>query len=112
MKTCWKLAILSASSALIAGCFTVATIAQTNQPKKFYKTYQLLPHQKVIVNNKEFRDVYIHAAFPVSVTVGDCATANTVDWHCYGSPSNVVVVDQRKAGGSERNEVDITFVED
>jgi hypothetical protein len=111
MKTWQKLAVFVASSALVVGCFTVAT-AQTNEPKKFYKSYRLLPHQEVIVNNREFRDVYIHADSPVSVKVGDCSNADTVDWHCYGDPHNVVIVDRRKAGGSETNEVNITFVED
>lgn len=98
--------------AAFAGCFAIATMAQTNEPKKFYKSYRLLPHQGVIVQNREFRDVYIHAGLPVSVKVGGCSSANTVDWHCYGNPHNVVIVDQRKPGGSERNGVEITFVED
>ena len=112
MKPGHKFATLCAVCAFLVGCFAIVAIAQTNEPKKFYKSYQLLPHQQVIVVNKEFRDVYIHADFPVSVKVGDCSNANTVDWHCYGDPRNVVVVDQRKPGGSEKNGVQITFVED
>lgn len=112
MKPWHKFATVCALSVLVVGCFAILAIAQTNEPKKFYKSYKLLPHQEVIVGNKEFRDVYIHADLPVSVKVGGCSSENTVDLHCYGDPHNVVVVDQRKPGGSERNGVEITFVED
>jgi hypothetical protein len=114
MKTWDTSAVLCAWSALFLGCFATATIGQTNEPKKFYKSYRLLPHQEAVVMNKEFRDVYVHADLPVSVKVGDCFNASTVDWHCSGDPHNVVIVDQRKASASnsEKNGVEITFVED
>jgi hypothetical protein len=103
--------LLRLGCAALIACFPVTALPQS-QPKKFYKSYQLLPHQQVIVQNKEFRDVYVHANSPVSVKVGDCSSASTVDLHCYGDPHNVVVVDQRRPGGSEKNAVAITFVED
>jgi hypothetical protein len=89
--------------------------AQSNEPKKFYKSYRLLPHQKLISMNKEFRDVYLHSEFPISIRIGDCSSPNTVELHCSGDPADVFVTDQRKGPptqNSERNLVQITFVED
>ena len=93
----------------------VLTDAQTKEPKKFYKSYRLLPQQHLISGNKEFRDVYVHSEFPISVRVGQCSSSSTVDLHCYGDPSDVLVSDQRKGPAtrdSEKNLVEITFVED
>ena len=106
---------LSSVILLIACMATVLTHAQTQEPKKFYKSYRLLPQQHLISGNKEFRDVYVHSEFPISVRVGDCSSASTVDLHCYGDPHDVLVTDQRKGPAtrdSEKNLVEITFVED
>jgi hypothetical protein len=100
---------------LLACAAAVLTDAQTQEPKKFYKSYRLLPQQRLISGNKEFRDVYVHSEFPISVRVGQCSSASTVDLHCYGDPSDVLVTDQRKGPAmrdSEKNLVEITFVED
>lgn len=100
---------------ILCAAFAAQANAQTNEPKKFYKSYRLLPHQKLISGNKEFRDVYIHSEFPISVHVGDCSSPSTVELHCSGDPADVFVTDQRKgpaSQNSERNLVEITFVED
>ncbi len=100
---------------LIACAASIATDAQTKEPKKFYKSYRLLPQQRLISRNSEFRDVYIHSEFPISVRVGDCSSTSTVDQHCYGNPADVLVTDQRRGPAtrdSQQNLVEITFVED
>lgn len=61
---------------ILCAAFAAQANAQTNEPKKFYKSYRLLPHQKLISGNKEFRDVYIHSEFPMHV--GDCSSPSTV----------------------------------
>jgi len=111
-----KAILLSGSFALLIACSaSIATDAQTKEPKKFYKSYRLLPQQRLISRNSEFRDVYIHSEFPISVRVGDCSSTSTVDQHCYGNPSDVLVTDQRRGPAtrdSQQNLVEITFVED
>jgi hypothetical protein len=100
---------------LLVACAGSLTDAQTKEPKKFYKSYRLLPTQRLVSGNKEFRDVFVHSEFPISVRVGDCYSPSTVDLHCSGSPSDVLVTDQRKGPptkDSEKNLVEITFVED
>jgi hypothetical protein len=100
---------------LLIACSAGILTAQTKEPKKFHKSYRLLPQQRLISGNKEFRDVYVHSEFPISVRVGACYSASTVDLHCYGDPNDVLVTDQRKGPAtrdSEKNLVEITFVED
>lgn len=100
---------------LITSSLGILTSAQTKEPKKFYKSYRLLPQQRLISGNKEFHDVYVRSQFPISVRVGDCFSPNTVELHCYGNPSDVFVTDARKGpvtNASEKNLVEITFVED
>lgn len=108
--------LISGACALLVACSAaIATDAQTSEPKKFYKSYRLLPQQRLVSRNSEFRDVYIHSEFPISVRVGDCASTNTVDLHCYGNPSDVLVTDQRRGPAtrdSQQNLVEVTFVED
>lgn len=106
---------VSAFILLTACSFGILTEAQTQEPKKFYKSYRLLPQQRLISGNKEFRDVYVHSEFPISVRVGNCSSPSTVDLHCYGDPHDVLVTDQRKVPAtrdSEKNLVEVTFVED
>jgi hypothetical protein len=100
---------------LFIACSAGILTAQTKEPKKFYKSYRLHPQQRLISGNKEFRDVYVHSEFPISVRVGTCSSASTVDLHCYGDPSDVLVTDQRKGPAMrdpEKNLVEVTFVED